>query len=60
MKLLFGLAYFLAYVKQIMQINKLLCITHKLVKVVYEKIAYENTIFVNENLRINIKAYLFV
>jgi len=42
-----------------MQIYKLLCIIHKLVKVVYEKRAYEDTIFVSENLRINMKAYLF-
>jgi len=34
-------------------------IIHKLVKVVYEKTANEDTIFVSENLRINIKAYLF-
>jgi len=33
-----------------MQINKLLCIIHKLVKVVYEKTAYEDTIFVSENI----------
>jgi len=32
---------------------------HKLVNVVYEKTAYEDTIFVSENLGINIKAYLF-
>jgi len=29
-----------------MQINKLLCIIHKLVKEVYEKTAYEDTIFI--------------
>jgi hypothetical protein len=46
----FGLAYFLAYPEQLMKINKLLCIIHKLVKIVYEKTAYENTIFVSENL----------
>ena len=33
-----------------MQINKLLCISHKLVKAVYEKTAYEDTIFASENL----------
>jgi len=33
-----------------MQINKFLCIIHKLVEVVYEKIAYKDTIFVSENL----------
>jgi len=33
-----------------MQINKLLCIIHKLVKVVYEKIAYEHKVFISENL----------
>jgi len=42
-----------------MQINNLLCIIHKLVKVVYEKATYEYTIFVSENLWIFIKAYLF-
>jgi len=42
-----------------MQKNKLLFNIHKLVKVVYEKTTYEDTIFVNENLWINIKAYLF-
>jgi len=36
---------------ELMQINKLLCIIHKLVKVVYEKKrAYEITIFISENL----------
>ena len=34
---LFELVYFLAYTKQLMQINKFLCAIHKLVKVVYEK-----------------------
>jgi len=38
-----------------MQINKLLCIIHNLVKVVYGKTAYEDTIFIGENLWINIK-----
>ena len=33
-----------------MQINKLLCIIHKLVKVVYEKAIYEDTIFISDNL----------
>jgi len=33
-----------------MQINMLLCIIHKIVKVVYEKTAYEDTILVSENL----------
>jgi len=33
-----------------MQINKLLCIIHMLVKVVYEKTTYEDTILVSENL----------
>jgi len=42
-----------------MQINKLLCIIHKLVKVVYKKTAYKDTIFDNENLWININIYLF-
>jgi len=42
-----------------MQINNLLCIIHKLVKVVYEQSTYEAIILVGENLRINIKAYLF-
>jgi hypothetical protein len=32
-----------------MQINKHLYIIHKFVKVVYEKTAYEDTIFVGEN-----------
>jgi len=42
-----------------MQKNKLLFIIHKLVKVVYQQTTYEDTIFVRENLWINIKAYLF-
>jgi len=33
-----------------MQINKLLCIIHKLGNVVYEKLAYEATILASENL----------
>jgi hypothetical protein len=33
-----------------MQINKLLCIVHKLVMVGYEKTSYEDTIFVCEIL----------
>jgi hypothetical protein len=44
---------------ELMQINKLLCIIHNHVKVVYQKTAYEDTIFGSENLWINIKAYLF-
>lgn len=55
----FGLAYFRAYVKQLMHINKLLCIIYKLVKLVYEKTTYEDAIFVSKNLKINIKPYLF-
>lgn len=39
-----------------MQINKLLSIILKFVNVVYEKTIYENTIFVIENLEINIKS----
>jgi len=42
-----------------MQINKLLCVVHKFVKVVYENTAYEDTIFIIENLWINTKTYLF-
>jgi len=53
-----GLAFFLAYANKLMQINQLLCILHELVKVAYEKSSYENTIFVGDNLRINMKAYL--
>jgi len=33
-----------------MQINKLLCIIHKFVNVVYEKTVYKYTIFIGENL----------
>jgi len=33
-----------------MQINKFLCIIHKLVKVVYQNTTYEDTIFNGENL----------
>jgi len=33
-----------------MKVNNLLCIIHKLVKVVYEKTVYEYKIFVSENL----------
>ena len=43
------MAYFWAYAKQLTQIIKLLCIIQKLVKVVYEKTAYEDTNFVSEN-----------
>jgi len=39
-----------------MQINKLLLL---LVSLVYEKTVYEDTIFVRESLRVNVKAYLF-
>jgi len=46
----FGLTFFLAYAKQLMQRNKLLSIILKFVKVVYGKTAYEDTIFVGENL----------
>jgi len=42
---LFGLTYFRAYAKQLMQINMSLCIIYKLVNVVYEKTVYEGTIF---------------
>lgn len=37
-----------------MQINKLLCIIRKLLKVVYEKTTYEDIVFVSENLGTNI------
>jgi len=37
-----------------MQINKFFRIIHKLVKVVYVKTAYEDTIFISENFWINI------
>ena len=55
----FELTFFLAHAKQCIQINKLLCIIQNPVKVVYEKIAsedtfffpaYEDTIFVSDNL----------
>jgi len=39
---------------QLMQINRILCIIHKFVKLVYE-----DTIFVSQNLWMNIKVYLF-
>jgi len=42
-----------------MQINMFLYIIHELVKVVYEKTTDEDKIFVNDNLWINIKVYLF-
>jgi hypothetical protein len=32
---------------------------YKFVKIVYTKIAYKNVFFVNGNLKINIKHYLF-
>jgi hypothetical protein len=41
-----------------MQINKLLCII-KFVNIVYEKTAFEDTIFIKENLWVNLKTYLF-
>jgi len=44
---------------ELMQINKLSCISYKLVKVVYEKTTYEGTIFVSENLWIKMIAYIF-
>jgi len=47
---LFGLTYFRAYAKQLVQINISLCIIYKLFNVVYEKIVYEGTNFVSENL----------
>jgi hypothetical protein len=53
------LTYFSAYIKQLMQINKLLCIIHKLRKVVYNKTTSGDTNFVSANLRINIKAHWF-
>lgn len=33
-----------------MKINKISCIIHKFVRVVYEKLAYEDPIFVSEDL----------
>jgi len=47
---LFGLAYFRAYAKQLMNINMPLCIIYILVNVIYEKTVYECIIFVSENL----------
>jgi hypothetical protein len=32
---------------------------YKVIKIVYEKTAYQDTIFVSENLWTNIKTYLF-
>jgi hypothetical protein len=32
---------------------------YKFVNILYEKIAYKNIVFLNENLKINIKLYLF-
>jgi len=49
-KALFGLTYFRAYAKQLIQINMSSSIIYKLVNVVYEKTVYEGTIFVSENL----------
>lgn len=40
----FGLTCFLAYAKQFIQINKIFKLIHNLVKVVYDKIAYKDTI----------------
>jgi len=37
-----------------------LCIIHKLVRVLYKKTAYEDTILNSENLRINKKQSLFI
>jgi len=37
---LFGLAYFSAYAKQLMQINMHLYIIYKLVNVIYEKVQF--------------------
>jgi hypothetical protein len=58
---LFEITYFWVYAKQLMQINKLLCIIHKLVKIVYKKTAFEDIIFASEteNLWISIKVSLF-
>jgi len=47
------------YLKQLIQINKLIYIIHKFAKVDYEKTAYEDAILGSENLSINIKACLF-
>jgi len=49
-KALFELAYFRAYVKQLMNINMPLCIIYMFVNVIYEKTVYECIIFVSENL----------
>jgi len=46
---LFGLIYFIAYVKQLMHINMFLCIIFNFVNVVYE-INYKSIIFVSEIL----------
>jgi len=46
----FGLAYFRAYIKQLMQINKFLCIIYKFLRLFYEKTVYEDTIFASESL----------
>jgi hypothetical protein len=32
---------------------------YKFVKVVYKKVTYKNTVFISDNLSINIKSYLF-
>ena len=56
---MFGLAYFRAYAKQFMQINMFLCIIYKFVNVACEMTTYKCTIFVNKNLWMKIKTYLF-
>jgi hypothetical protein len=57
---LFGLTYFWVCVKQLMQINKLVCsIIIKFFNVVYEKTTYKDATFVNKNTWINIEVYLF-
>jgi len=47
---MFGLAYFRAYVEQLMNITIPLCIIYMFVNVIYEKTVYECIIFVSENL----------
>jgi len=41
---------FWTYAKQLMQINKFLCIIHKFINVVYDKTVCEDAIFASENL----------
>jgi len=43
-----------------MQISKILYNIHKLVKVVYDKTDYEDTIFVSENLWINKSLFIWI